>query len=1201
MKSLTKPTGHCPTCELEMLRNELQSKFVEVHMNVRGRNPMIGFALQLLCLLAILHISSPLRAQSFYGSIVGTVTDTSGALVPDATVTVTNIGTDEKQTAQSDAEGKISFVNLVPAKYRVEATKAGFKRFLLGSLAVEVGAVVRLDPALQVGADNQTVQVSADTPLLQTDSSTMSQVVTGDVVQQMPLNGRNVENLVALAPGVIPGGSSAGGTGLNQGTRTAGGAGWGNYQIGGAIQGQSAEYIDGVPNNVLGGNLIALVPTQDAIQEFSVATSNAGADFGRFAGGVVNMTTKSGANAFHGSVWEYFRNAVLNANDFFSNRNDSPRAQWNQNQYGAMASGPIKRDKAFFVFTWEGFSALTGQTTPTNVPTLDMQNGVFTNAITDPLGNCNIVHDPSAGTWTITNLYQGNCGDPLNAILKTYYPAPNASGSSNWFLTSPITNHQNQYNGRVDYTISPKQRLFGRYTYWSVHDTGHSEFGNKGLNGATWPTADGHVIVDTHQFVLGDTYTFNPTTVLDARVNYVRQYFPNFPDSTSVDETQFGSAYTTLAPQMSIHVLPAYNASGIHNLYNLGNFTGYSVNWYNTYGTNVNLIKIIGAHSLKIGAELRLMDSSGTAFDNQGAGQYQYTTKYTGDEWASFLMGYPTQIQFKTISNVAGYNYYQAYYVTDTWQARRNLTLNLGLRYELPGGVAERNNRNAVLLPNAVDPNTGITGTLALTDSPLYSNRNSVVPQHNLFAPRVGFAYRPDANTVIRGGYGISYLPNDISIGVMPYNSLVNAAGTQVNISGALPTPLQTSLDGLVATGINQPVGRSDPSFMTQYGSKSTYLGQSIGGPLPYQNYPNVQQWNFAVSHQFKGDWMAEIGYTGLKGTNLPGMSQFGSGRKLDELSSQFYSLGDGLLTVQPCANANGETMTVGQCNRPYPYYNDVQDTAQFYARSNYKSVQAKAEKRFGAAGVVMANYTWSRNYANTDTQNDYLESKATLQGGNGTGQIQDYNNLEGEYSLLSYNVTGRAVISYVLNLPFGKGQKFGNSLNGPANALVSGWAVNGITTFQSGFPVFLATASPNLITSSFGAGLLRPNVVPGCNKVIGGSGLSRVNAGGWFNTSCFVYPSSASDPTGLVTFGNEPRTDPDIRADGIKNFDFAMQKSTALHESVNLEFRTEFFNIFNRVQFSPPVSTQGAGNFGAVLYQANRPRQIQLSLRVNF
>jgi hypothetical protein len=454
---------------------------------------------------------------------------------------------------------------------------------------------------------------------------------------------------------------------------------------------------------------------------------------------------------------------------------------------------------------------------------------------------------------------------------------------------------------------------------------------------------------------------------------------------------------------------------------------------------------------------------------------------------------------------------------------------------------------------------------------------------------------------VVSGGYGISYLPNDISLGVMPYESVVNAAATQVNITGAQPTPLQTSLQGLAASGLNQPVGRSDPSFMTLYGSKTTYLGQSISAPVPYQSYPYVQQWNLAVSHQFRGDWMAEISYSGLKGTHLPGMSQFGSGRNIDELSSQYYSLGKGLLNVQPCANASGLAISVGQCNRPFPYYNNVQDTAQFYAWNNYNALQTRAQKRFGSAGLVMANYTWSKNLGNTDTQNDFLEAKATSQGGNGTGQIQDYNNLAGEYSLLSYDVTQRAVIAYVLNLPFGKGQKFASSLNGPENALVSGWAFNGITTFQTGFPVFFATSNPNLLTSDFGAGLLRPNVVPGCSRVIGGSGLTRVNTGKWFNTSCFVYPTSASDPTGLVTFGNESRTDPLIRGDGIKNFDFSFQKSTTIHESANLEFRAEFYNLFNRVQFAPPVATQGAGNFGAVEYQANHPRQIQLSLRVNF
>ena len=1192
LKSLMKSIACCLACDRDVLRNEWRANFVEVRMNVPSRHAIVAFAIKLFCLAMILPISSSLKAQSFYGSIVGTVMDTSGAVIPEATVTVTNVGTNQARDAQSDAEGKFNFVNLLPAVYKVEVTKANFKHFVGERLTVEVGAVVRVDPALEVGAVNQTVEVS-ETALLQTDTSTMGQEISGAQVQETPLNGRNVMNLIALAPGVVPGGSSTGDTGLNQGTRTSN-FGWGNYQIGGAIQGQSATYVDGGPINVLGGNPVALVVTQDAIQEFNVATSNAGADFGRFAGGVVSMTTKSGTNAFHGSAYEYFRNAVLNANDFFSNRAGSPRAKWNQNQYGVVVNGPIKKDKAFFLFTWEGFAAITGSTGSTNVPTQAMQNGVFTDPITDPLGNCNIVNDPAAGTWTITNLYQGACGDPLNKILKTYYPLPNSSiAGANWFLTTPITNHQNQYNGRIDYAISDKQRIFGRYTYWTLHDTGHTEFNN--ANG--WPTADGHVINETQGVVLGDSYTFNPTNVLDVRVNYLRETNPNYPESTSVDQSQFGPTYAALAGQMSLHVLPAYNASGgLHNLYNLGNFTGYQAAWYNTYGVNANLIKIIGAHSLKIGTELRLMDVSGTAFDNTASGQYSYSTQYTGDEWASFLMGYPTQAKFGTINKTAGYNYYQAYYVSDTWQAKQNLTLNLGLRWELPGAVAERNNKAAVLLPNAVDPYTGITGTLTLVDSPLYRHRPTVLPKFDLFAPRVGFAYRIQNDTVLRGGYGISYLPPDLSAGTLPFNSLVNAAQTQVNNSPATPIPLQTILDGILAKGINQPVGRSDPSFVTQY------VGSSISGPVPYQPFPYVQQWNLTVSHEFKGNWMAEVGYAGLKATHLPGISIFGSGRNLDELSSQYYSLGAALATNAFCP-AVGETISVGQCLRPYPFYtgSGVTDTAQYYAYSNYNSLQARMVKRFGAGGILAANYTWSRNLGNTDTQNGYLESKATLQGGNGSGLIQDFNNLNGEYSLLSFNVPQRVVINYVLPLPFGKEQKFANSLPGPANMLVSGWQVSGITIFQSGFPLFFTTSNNNLLTSNFGAGQLRPNVVPDCNKKVGGSDLARVNKGMWFNAACFVFPTSATDPTGLVTFGNESRVDGTLSGAGIKNWDFSAVKSTKLWESVDLQFRAEFFNIFNRVQFAPPVAQQGSSSIGTVNYQVNNPRQIQFSLRVNF
>ena len=1124
--------------------------------------------------MTILAAPSLLQAQSFYGSILGTVTDTSGAVVPDATVTVTNIGTNQAQRVRSDGGGKYRIVDLLPATYNVEVRKGGFEQFLVNRVTVEVGAVVRVDARLDVGAVSQTFEVTAEAPLLQADTSAMSQEIEGAQVRELPLNGRDVMNLIALAPGVVPGGSSAGSTGLNQGTRSAN-QGWGNYQIGGAIQGQSAEYVDGSPINVLGGNTVALVMAQDAVQEFSVTTSDASADFGRSAGGVVNMTTRSGTNAWHGSVYEYFRNADLNANNFFNNQLGATRPQDNQNQYGVVFGGPIKKDKAFFFFNWEGFAEIVGESSPTNVPTQSMRNGVFTNPVVDPLGICNIMHDPSAGTWTITNLWQGACGDPLAHILMNYYPLPNTSGAFNWLLTTPITNHQNQYNGRVDYSISPRQRLFGRYTYWALRDTGFSEFNNAG----GWPTANGHVINHSQQAVLGDTYSFGPNTVLDLRVTYIREYSPNYPNSVSVDESQFGPAYVALAPQMSIHVLPVFTLNGIHNLYNFGNITGYSVNWWNTYATNASLIKIIGAHSLQFGTELRLMDQSGTGFDGAGSGDYTYSTTYTGDEWASFLMGYPNQIQFGTINTTASYNYYQAYYMTDTWQAKRNLTLSVGLRYELPGAVAERNNKATVLLPHAVDPYTGVTGTLTLVDSPLYPHRSTVRPKYDLFAPRLGFAYRLNSNTVIRGGYGIFYLPPDLT-GVLASSSLVNAATTQINVTGGLPMPLRD----LYPETLNQPIGRTDPNFMTLYCCTASL--KNISGPVPEQDFPHVQQWNVTASHQFKGNWMAEIGYSGLDGTHLPGI-----GHSLDELSSQYYSMGSALLNP---TTLNGIPMTVGQSLRPYPFYSNLSDTVEFYAHSNYNSLQAKLVKRFGSGGTLLANYTWSKNLSNTDTLNAFLEAKPSAQSStSGEGTIQDYNNLNGEYSLLSYNVNQRAVISYVLNLPFGKGQRFAHKLARPVDLLVSGWSLSGITTFQSGFPLFLTEAQSNPLTQFFGGGALRPDVVAGCHKKIAGSAVSRLNE--WFDTACFTFP-------GNYAFGNEPRVDPTLTSEGVNNYDFAAVKSTNLWgEHANVQFRAEFFNMFNRVQFAPPVGQQGSSNFGEILSQVNQPREIQFNLRLNF
>jgi hypothetical protein len=447
-----------------------------------------------------------------------------------------------------------------------------------------------------------------------------------------------------------------------------------------------------------------------------------------------------------------------------------------------------------------------------------------------------------------------------------------------------------------------------------------------------------------------------------------------------------------------------------------------------------------------------------------------------------------------------------------------------------------------------------------------------------LFAPRLGFAYRLHNDTVLRGGYGISYLPPDLT-GVLADNSLVNAATTQINVTAALPTSLQN----LYPKTLNQPSGRTDPSFMTLYCCTASL--KNISGPVPQQNFPYVQEWNFTVSHQFKYNWMAEIGYSGLKGTNLPGI-----GHSLDELSSKYYSMGPALLNS---TTLNGIPMTVGQSLRPYPFYSDLSDTAEFYAHSNFNSLQAKLVKRFGSGGTLLADYTWSKNLANTDTLNGFLEAKPSAQSStSGEGTIQDYNSLNGEYSLLSYNVNQRAVISYVLDLPFGRGQRFANKLASLPAALISGWSVSGIATIQSGFPIFITEAQSNPLTQFFGGGALRPNVVAGCNKKISGSAVSRLNE--WFNTSCFTYP-------GDYTFGNEPRVDANLTSAGVNNYDFAVMKSTSLGERTNVQFRAEFFNIFNRVQFAPPVTQQGSSNFGEILSQVNQPREIQFSLRVNF
>jgi hypothetical protein len=1142
-----------------------------------------------------------LSAQTFYGSIVGTVTDASRAAIPGAAVTLINTGTSDHRAATTDSFGNYEFVNLVPGVYRIEVQKSGFKRLTRDEIHVEVQSTLRIDAPLQVGDVGQVVEVSAESPLLQTETSSLGHVVEARAVQEMPLNGRNVINLVALVPGVVPQGQSMGNP-----TNTNISA-WGNYQIGGGIGNQSAAFLDGAPINTSYNNAVMLVPTQDAIQEFRVQTNNLGAEFGRFAGGVINMYSKSGTNSFHGSAYEFLRNKVLNANTFFNNRSGIGVPAFTQNQFGANVGGPAIKDKTFFFFSYEGYRLRQGQSTLNSVPSAAMRAGDFSNVRTaqgvlvpiyDPLTTCGVLGNAACSGAATTrqpfanNIIPASRFDPAAKALESLWANPNLPGQAftliNNFAANASTGGNNdQYNFRVDHTVSDKQRIFGRFTRWTDLNLPVDPFQTKTGIATSFTT---------QQAVFGDTYTITPTTIADLRLAFFRFTFLSTPQSFGVDLTTYAwPAY--LNSQVAYREDPMPCVQGFSELCTAVT----SIDANTNYSLSPSVTKIHGRHTLKIGGEVRRMQfnfgksnqpSGVFNFDNLFTSVNPFAPAGTGYGFASYVLGYGATGSVLpsgsgngngiiTPALTASQLYYQGYYVADIFQVSSKLTLNYGIRWDLPSPYTERYNRASAWEPQAVSPlaqATGLplVGKLAVVVSPDRSQRGDQDKHWKLFAPRVGFAYRITSKTVVRGGYGIFYLPNDLYFSIAPFAHSINMITTPwVTTTDGSVTPSAT-LSNPFPTGILQPPGHS-PTF------QSILEGQSISSPVATDAYPYVQQWNFSVERQLKEGFMIEVAYAGSKGTHLIASSQ-----PVDQLPDQYLSLGSklqqqvpnpfyGLISTGTLATP---TVAQGQLLRPYPQYNSVSIIGPANGNTVYHALQMKLEKRFRAGGTVVAAYTWSKIISDVDTVTSWLDS---------TGVYQDSNNRRGDRSLLGTDVPQHLVVSYVLDLPAGKGKRFLGNVSGLADKLVSGWGVNGVSTFQSGFPLGLST-NTNL-TNSFG-GNSRPNVVAGCDTSVSGSAQSRLNK--WFNTGCFTSPAA-------FTFGDESRLDPTLRTAGINNWDFALFKTTAITERVGVQFRAEIFNLFNRVQFGAPNLLVGNTAFGVVSSQANTPRLIQFALRLMY
>jgi Carboxypeptidase regulatory-like domain len=1168
------------------------------------------------------------HAQSAEASLTGRITDPNKAVIAGATITVINSGTGIHYEGLTNETGTYYVSNLPPGRYRVEVEKLGFKAVIESGVVLHVQDALEVNFEMMLGSASESVTVEGQASPIDTESSTVGTVVEQRKANELPLNGRNVFNLIVLAPSVVPQGSSNGTpVGVNP-------FGWGNYQVSGSFGNQSAEYLDGQPLNIGYINLPVLIPTQDSIQEFKVQTSNLGAEWGRFAGGVINLTTKGGTNFFHGDVYEYLRNRVFNANDYFLNAAGTPRPAWVQNQFGGELGGPLPvpytkgRNRTFLFASWEGFRLRTGEPFTTTVPTTDERIGNFS-AINTPL------MDPCAGvvnslgacpgssvTPTVFegNLIPANRVSPTSKALLDLWPAANVpgiqtpTGTINNFNTVARTGgNQNQFVARVDQDLTGQQRLLMRFSYWNVLDLPID------------PLQDGlcddrcSEKYSTDAAAISYNYSLSSATTFDFHASLSRFKYNRSPTNAGFDLTSIDwpASYNASVPSI-MRTPPTPCVANFADSIMCTQGQSFIQDHDTQYNLAPSLTLMRGRHRYHFGVQYQAgydnyaqTNAASGAFDFCAAGQ----PCFSGFPFADFLLGYADN--FSNFENhffaqavvpafTAGKQTYRAFYFNDVWHVKDKLTVSLGLRYELQGPWSERYNRLSNFDPNA---NSYLNQYLP-AGSPIVKGdvelvppgtRNNLPLQKDNFAPRIGVAYGLTPTTIIRSGYGIYWVPNDVSFALNPINDMLNAAATTYTgtVDGTHP---YNSITLPFPNGIAPPPGRSlgtqgTQQFLTQVVQAITEVDRA--------HYPGsyIQQWNLSIEHQMAGGILLSAAYVGSKGTHLEQYSQQVnqiSDSLLAQAAAQYAQGGRSAVTLLKSVPnpffVNGQalalaapTTTMGQLMRPYPQYTSVELAGQGAFDSTYHSLQVTARRRFAGAGSLLVAYTNSKLISNTDTLTSWLET--------GVGSLQDNNNLGAERSLSSQDVPQRMVISYVLDLPFGQGKKYFADVDGRWNNVVGGWGIDGVTTFQRGFPLVFRNGQANDATL-FGAGS-RPNLEQGCDKAFNPGGRARLNS--WFNTSCFSAPAD-------FTFGDEPRVDSSLRADGVDNFDFAVFKNILMDREgrTSMKFRVEFFNLFNRTQFSPPSTTccsSNNANFGVVTSTApgTNPRLVQFALKFLF
>jgi hypothetical protein len=1155
---------------------------------------MFGRRVKWLALVATLVIARlPLSSQEARGTLLGRVSDSTGAVIVNAKVEALNTATGVKTNATTNESGDYLLPYLNPGTYMITVQHPGFKTFKQAGIDLRMADHITVDAPMELGQASDSVQVVASAGLLDTSTSSMGQVLGTKTIQDLPLQNGNLYWAAAMTPGVVDTNTASGYVRpIDTGHPSS-------VSVDGALSGTSQYTIDGAPN--MFGSVMAYSPPPGIVEEFKVVGSMFDAGYGYFAGANINLSLKSGTNSIHGQAWDFFQTPGLGANLFFNNAKGQAKAIMRLQRWGATLNGPVVipkvvngRNKLFFMFGYEGLNSF--DPTPfgvSAVPTDTERGGNFSNLLA--LGSSYQLYDPYSSVPTTGGLYSrsplpgnivpANQINAASAAIAKLWDEPDITGTSTGLsnYTLGLNSKDTYYNfiGRIDYNPSSKERLYFRAD--NTSNPRPQDYRHHGAEG--WDVTRGNVgaMVDS-------VYTASPEFVIEARYSYnrfIQTYVPN-DLNWNLAATGFSSAY--------ISQIDAVNPKGVRlpaivttNFAALADQNNLSKQTDDTHDIAVNATRILHAHTLRFGVGDRVLRQNFNSL-GQSAGLFNFSTSGSwmtgpfntsaaapiGGDFAEFLYGLPTSGSYTIPASYAEQTNTASAYIQDDWKVSSKLTLSPGLRYELPGGETERYNRTVtgfdftaqnpiapkVLANYAANPIAQIPASQFTVDGGLtYAGVGGApralwaTPKRD-FMPRIGLAYELDSKTVVRAGFGIF----DVPVGVV--NVSVNQTGFS-QVTTMVPT-----VDNVhyVATLTNPFPNGFIPVSGASTGL-STGLGTSVSFFNPNLRTPYMERWQVSVQRSLPGQSVLDLSYVGSHA-----LKQLLT-RNFDALPDQYLSTSPvrdqttiNLLTAAVTnpfyqvltAGLSGTTVARSQLLEPYPEFTGVSSaTNQGY--SFYNALQARFEKRFKSGLTTNVSYSWSKLIGGLD----YLNSGDPMP----------------ERVISSSDRSQRLVISWVYALPFGPGQRFVSSTP-VLSTVLGGWQLQGVYTRQSGPPL------------GFGNAIL---TCPLSQIPLSGSQRSVSE---WFNTSCFNRTSSQQLSDNLVNLSS---LFSGIRGDGIYQFDLSVLKNTRLREGVNLQIRGEAYNALNTPQFSPPTTTPTSSAFGTVTTQFSTPRTIQIAAKIVF